>query len=394
MKNDELASKVCDSIVSCYNKLPPKGKPTIRSNGAKEWTVLAGIAAVFEHENRIEPICLATGVKTLPEKTRKYSNGLMVHDLHAEILCLRLLNWFLLEECGKVRDDLSTICVEKLNESEFKIKDGIRFALYISEPPCGDASMEVMVNSLDNKEIWDVEEPPRKQRKLEQDTNNTSAELNILRGRNGLNKVGIVRTKPGRNDSMLSLSKSCSDKLCMKQLIGLTNSITSMIFPQGVYLNYLVIQRGKHNVKASERCFNERFIQKLNEPYLDRVVPLEILTYESDEYENHKSKDVSITSPLSLVYIVPTKTHQVLNNGVKEGGFSKGKPPKRGGQSFICNQELYKKAQSFLKHDCVSYHDIKSKNTERENLKCLGQEILGDWVHTGLDDFILPTNIP
>ena len=37
-------------------------------------------------------------MKTLPDKVRSYSNGLMVHDMHAEILALRLFNYYLLEK--------------------------------------------------------------------------------------------------------------------------------------------------------------------------------------------------------------------------------------------------------------------------------------------------------
>lgn len=212
-----LGDLISKEVLKTFNNLLNRGKPTVRSNGVKEWTVLASIVTIDGDD--VEPICLSTGVKTLPEKFRSYSKGLMVHDSHAETLSFRLLNWVLLDECEKIEDGGSSKLVEKSGEL-FKWKEGKKLALFVTEPPCGDASMSYITDELEDKTPWNKEElePVLKKQK-------------VVRGRNSIDKLGVVRTKPGRTDSLISLSKSCSDKICMKQFTGLTNSVTSVSFP-------------------------------------------------------------------------------------------------------------------------------------------------------------------
>ena len=108
MNHSSLADRISEVIVNNFNGLNIKsGKPTVRSNGVQEWTVLAGLVALIYDTNDTEepeiyPITIATGVKALPNRFRDFSEGAMVHDLHAEILAIRLFNWFLLDECSKI----------------------------------------------------------------------------------------------------------------------------------------------------------------------------------------------------------------------------------------------------------------------------------------------------
>lgn len=370
-------NRIAECVVSTFNKLPSHGKPATRSNNTKEWTVLASIVALIDDE--VVPICLSTGVKTLPEKVRTYSGGLMVHDLHAEILAFRLFNWYLLDECS--RESGSSILVERTEEGTFKIKDRIKLALFITEPPCGDSSMSYIINEFQDQTVWnsggDVKDSA-------DDMPSTLKRKKVTRGRQNIDNLGIVRTKPGRLDSPISLSKSCSDKICMKQLTGLTNAITSSLFPQGIYLEYLVLDLAKFSQVDMNRCFKERFT-------VEHLHPIEILEYGSSAVSafGYLKLETASTSSLSLLYIVPTKTRQVLNNGVKDGAFSKNKPPRKGGESLICNQKLFQKARPLLKTTAKSYVEFKEGQLQRQKLKELGRKVLGNWIQTGQDDFTL-----
>ena len=149
----------------------------------------------------------------------------MVHDMHAEILALRLFNYYLLEkDCPLVGHSV--------------LKHDVKLALFISEPPwrCID-----VLHFL----------KPNQQRTLD----STKKQLN--RGRNNFGELGVVRTKPGRSDSLISYSKSCSDKLCLKQLVGICNATTSTLFKDSIFLDYLVTK----NLPAKDfhRCFRTRF---------------------------------------------------------------------------------------------------------------------------------------
>lgn len=387
-----LADRISEIIVNNFNGLNIKsGKPTVRSNGVQEWTVLAGLVALIYNTNDTEdpeiyPITIATGVKALPNRFREFSEGAMVHDLHAEILAIRLFNWFLLDECSKLVDrDIAHVSkiIERNECSEFKLKDGIKLALLVTEPPCGDASISYLTDTLDDKEPWKEDiANSRKRQKLNSD-------VAVVRGRTNFDKKGIVRTKPGRSDSVITLSKSCSDKLCMKQLIGITNAITSFLFPDGIHIDYLVLPKEKFKEDDINRCFYDRFFQKLEGE--NNIHPLKVIGYNNDDYKFHKPKPNSpdVPSQLSLLHVIPSKYTQILNNGVKNGSFIKNKRPKTNGESIICNRQLYKKAQVLLDQDVATYDDLKKTNTRRQALKKRGRETLSDWVSTDMDDFDL-----
>lgn len=355
----DLGQRIADVVVQKFELIKSKaGKPTVRSNGIKEWTVLASIVMI--KDNEIIPICLTTGVKSLPEKVREYSLGLMVHDMHAEVLSIRSLNRFLLEECQKDSD----LVVRNDTTHKFKFKDDIKLGLFISEPPCGDASMNYLILSKQDNAPWEEETPEPKKRK-------------IIRGRSHFDKLGIVRTKPGRLDSQETLSKSCSDKLCIKQLTGLNNSVSSEFFDP-LFLDYLILRSDKFNMDDMIRCFYDRFTIATHK--------LEILTYEEDKYQFHK-KDGSVPSPNSLVYIdnCEPKVH-VLNNGVKIGSYMKNKPPKKGGESILCNYRLIHDAFKLFDLSHKSYKEFKLSQ-QRRTLIEKAKDHLGNWVCTGFDDF-------
>jgi len=77
-----------------------------------------------------------------------------------------------------------------------------------------------------------------------------------LLGRQYFSLLGIVRRKPSRADADTTLSKSCSDKLALRQCTSLLSSLTSMLIsPKRVYLGGLVLPASQYSSIAFERCF-------------------------------------------------------------------------------------------------------------------------------------------
>jgi tRNA-specific adenosine deaminase 1 len=357
------ADAIAQSIIETFNRCE-RGKPTTRSNGMKEWTVLAGIVSIIG--DVITPLVVTTGVKALPDSLIEKSQGRLLHDCHAEILSLRAFNRFIVDECGGVEEsDLLYRCD---GEYQFKLKEGIRFALYISEPPCGDSSLELLVD--ENETEWNQV---------------TQLDGSVLRGRECYGKKGRVRTKPGRRDSPLTLSKSCSDKLALKQFTGLLNSLTSrFIDPRGFHIEYLVLHVDRAVDAALNRCFHTRLEIAATEAHWYHPITI-LKTNEHHEWERESTDQCP--SNLSLVHI-PGSLEESINNFVKEGFYSKKQLVRSRGESSISRKALLQKCKPYLQLDSsLTYTDVKKINSAYRQLKQLGQDALGSWNHTRKDDF-------
>ncbi|KAK5707733.1 hypothetical protein LTR97_000271 [Elasticomyces elasticus] len=229
-----------------------------------------------EHKSDLTCAALATGMKCLPHAKLPLANGNVLHDWHAEILAIRAFNRWLLDECEelvrkgkeaesrwvawrqefKAENSCSAQATghEHLVDPEatkdqcpgpdwqgqpFSIRDDVRIHLYVSDAPCGDASMELTMATQPDSAPW-TSQP---------------ADGEML-GRGNFDRLGVVRRKPARPDAPATLSKSCSDKLAMKQCISLLSGpISLLIYPGNVYLESLVLPEGRYVPRAVERAF-------------------------------------------------------------------------------------------------------------------------------------------
>ncbi len=117
----------------------------------------------------------------------------------------------------------------------------------------GDASMELIMASQEDSTPWD----------LPALSNNTSPSTisskpsSLLHGRGYFSALGQVRGKPSRPDAPPTLSKSCSDKLALKQSTSLLSSLTSLLIsPQNAYLSSLVLPSSQYSETACTRAFS------------------------------------------------------------------------------------------------------------------------------------------
>lgn len=215
----------------------------------------------------------STGMKCLSASKIPEANGIGLHDWHAEALAIRTFNSYILDECLRIIDTGSSDLLEKAFASDglagpkpFCVQPGIKLHMYASEAPCtsqcyytpskngfnnhigGDASMENLMAAQEDASPWDV--PTR----AETDLDGGYPELP---GRAYFSQLGVVRRKPARSDAPPTLSKSCSDKLALKQCTSLLASVTSLfVDPATAYIDTLVLPKDQYSHVACQRAFS------------------------------------------------------------------------------------------------------------------------------------------
>jgi tRNA-specific adenosine deaminase 1 len=213
---------------------------------------------------------LRTGMKCLPANKLPLAQGNILHDWHAEIVAIRAFNRYLLDECLLIStppylasDFLRNLSPDEHPESSqpFTVREDVTIYMYCSEAPCGDASMELTMAAQEDATPW-TSAPPTLTSSSSPSTP-TSLDTNegvgpaALRGRSNFSHLGVVRAKPSRPDAPPTLSKSCTDKLAMKQATSLLSSTASLLIsPQNAYLDTLVLPASQYIPRACERAFS------------------------------------------------------------------------------------------------------------------------------------------
>src|SRR5690242_6809944 len=166
-------------------------------------------------------------MKCLPQNKLAAAHGNILHDWHAEVVAIRTFNRFLLDECLQVLgSDADSAYIHERSSQErtdgepqpFTIRDDVQIHMYCSEAPCGDASMELTMSAQDDATPW-TSAPPTISSDALPDSEGA------LRGRSNFSLLGAVRCKPSRLDAPPTLSKSCTDKLALKQSTSVLSSV-------------------------------------------------------------------------------------------------------------------------------------------------------------------------
>ncbi|KAH7409367.1 tRNA-specific adenosine deaminase [Cadophora sp. MPI-SDFR-AT-0126] len=257
---DVSGDEIADVVVREFDKWPNKRKPLVRSGGVKEWVPLSGIVA--QGRNGLTCLAVATGMKCLPQNKIAQAQGVTLHDWHAEVLAIRSFNRFLLEECHALASSQkgSSEYVRfrtqeeknQINFQPFALNEGINLHMYCSEAPCGDSSMELTMAAQDDATPWDLPS------NIDIRGDLAPAGPEILHGRGYFSVLGSVRRKPSRPDAPPSLSKSCSDKIALKESTSLLNSMTCLLIsPKNVYIHSLVLPSSQHSSVACTRAFSD-----------------------------------------------------------------------------------------------------------------------------------------
>lgn len=135
-------------------------------------------------------------MKCLPANQAALLNsGTVLHDWHAEILTIRAFNRFLLQEAYLLASTptytSSILCRTNTHESSsqaqpYALHSDLQIMMYCSQAPCGDASMELIIEAQSDATPWPV--PP---------TNDENGkQQKPLLGRGSFSQLGVVRRKP------------------------------------------------------------------------------------------------------------------------------------------------------------------------------------------------------
>lgn len=308
-----------------------------------------------------------SGMRCLPRAKIPQAAGCVLHDWHAETIAMRAFNRFLLEEClllaqnpGEPESSALIRLRDTLEISEtsgfqpFRIREDVKIYMYCSEAPCGDASMELVIQAQEDPTPWPIESLS-----LESESSQE------LKGRSHFSVLGIVRRKPcmivytlwdyvvpsaaklslARPDCPATLSKSCSDKLALKQCTSLLGSLASiLISPSNAYIDSLVLPRPAYNKTACDRAFGTSGRLK---PLADKIwrgghrfSPFQVVATQREFCSSRRSlSSPSLKLKASNISAVYTpRLQESLINGVLQG--RKQFDP-RGG-SALCNARLWK----------------------------------------------------
>ncbi|KAI7823891.1 adenosine deaminase/editase [Gamsiella multidivaricata] len=172
--SQELIHGIARECHDQFNRLPKHGKPSRKSNGQAEWTILAGIVLATptapalskisdinggtcldntdepDESWEVECISLATGSRCLPQG-KLSPRGDLVNDCHAEVLARRGFNKWCLSEmqaCISYPENMANRFRYLGNQDTplnkgplFQLADPrTQFHLYVSQAPCGDAT--------------------------------------------------------------------------------------------------------------------------------------------------------------------------------------------------------------------------------------------------------------
>ncbi|EAT80755.1 hypothetical protein SNOG_11711 [Parastagonospora nodorum SN15] len=208
------ADAIADCVLATFDQLPDKRKPRPRNDGSKEWVPLAGIVLskgnLFCCIRHALWLTLIAPVKTTSSPASLWAHGNILHDWHAEVLAIRTFNRFLLDQCLLVSTPPypSSPWIRQRPDTEhaeheqqpFTIREDVQIHMYCSEAPCGDASMELVMNAQEDATPW-TSAPPT----ISAASSNGDSEA-ALRGRSNFSHLGVIRCKPSRPDAPPTLT--------------------------------------------------------------------------------------------------------------------------------------------------------------------------------------------
>lgn len=262
-------------------------------------------------------------MKCLPATKLAQARGNVLHDWHAEVLAIRGFNSWILEECADLAQsgkDAEGPWVEWAPTSShqnditpdfrppFRLKADVQIHMFCSQAPCGDASMELTMASQQDATPWTNAAP--------------SSKPGDMLGRGHFDRLGVVRRKPARPDAPVTMSKSCSDKLALKQVTGLLSGTAARLVQlDGCYLRTLVMPEAETVSEAVTRAFGREGRMKALDEWEGtkaghKFRPFEVKTTARDFAYSAQGAEAG-GSNLSALWT--PKRQEVLVNGVLQG---------------------------------------------------------------------------
>lgn len=339
---------------------------------------------------------MGTGLKCLPF-SKLCKTGDILHDSHAEVIARRGFMKFLLDQVNNDQKDSPFY----LQDEKFALKSEYSFHMYISQSPCGDASMTALADHQTPESFEQFQSGSLKRKRVEETpflTNNMfinkrqkGANQQFRRGRYEFDRLGVLRTKPGRIDSEPTLCMSCSDKLARWNVLGLQSSLLSHLF-HPIYLESITVGDMYHQ-DALERALYRRLdaLEDLPQPYKlnHPVISKTEISFEASKSSLEKSYSSTIPCSTSILWVSGMAKSEVFVNGQKQGA-PKNKPTNVKTRPSICKLSmfheflntyyLFKKQEN---DDTKSYLEWKKEATGYQEVKIrLLEQVFQSWVQT------------
>ena len=274
----------------------------------------------------------------------------MIHDCHAEVMAFRAFNrWVLNElEIMLLEPSYQSRYLEVRSPQEHTVSDDLRpgyvfkknisFHFFTTEAPCGDASMQLLIRSKPPEDVvpWSVVSP-----------HSSEDAAPLLLGRGYFSQLGAVRRKPARGDAESTMSKSCTDKLALKQFTGILSFPADSIIAQtpSCFIQSFVVYQDQYDCAAYGRAFGSkgRLEAIASEGRLFDVSTLPC-SFPRFEFAKQSLEPPSRASNISALWIrrsgsSSNDTIEVLLNGVKQG--FKQLEERQGKESAVCRKQMW-----------------------------------------------------
>lgn len=181
--------------------------------------VLAGMVMTRgEDLTQSKVLCVSSGTKCINGEYLS-THGLSVNDFHAEILTRRSTIRFLYSQLEMLASQDSALCEESVFEAcekGYKLKEDVKFHLYISTAPCGDSRIFSPHEIQQGSENEGGDKHPNRKARGQLRTKIESGEGTIPVRMS----VG-VQTWDGVIQGERLLTMSCSDKVARWNLLGI-----------------------------------------------------------------------------------------------------------------------------------------------------------------------------
>lgn len=198
--------------------------------------VLAGVVMTQGDLENAKVISIGTGTKCVSGEYMSL-RGAALNDSHAEIVAKRGLSLYLYSQLQLLADpDVAgnSIFVENCDGRGYKLRDNVKFHLYINTAPCGDARIfSPHESECSGEEAYDKH--PNRNSRGQLRTKIESGEGTIP-----VKSSAAIQTWDGILQGQRLLAMSCSDKIARWNVVGVQGSLLSH-FVQPIYLESIVL---------------------------------------------------------------------------------------------------------------------------------------------------------